>query len=94
MTRRQSLQAGAVAGMGVGLGGSGLLAVGGGSGGSSASPSAASRSTTTMPVTPKLSLGRTVVIGVAHAGQEFASPDAWVATGDPFMTPGLAATRT
>lgn len=39
----------------------------------------------------KLSLDRTVVISVAYAGQAFASPDAWVAMGDPFMTPELIA---
>ena len=39
----------------------------------------------------KLSLDRTNVIAVAYAGQGFASPDAWVAAGDPFMTPDLIA---
>jgi hypothetical protein len=39
----------------------------------------------------KLSLDRTVVISVAYATQAFASPDAWVAMGDPFMTPELIA---
>jgi peptide/nickel transport system substrate-binding protein len=37
----------------------------------------------------KRSLDRKKVIEVAFAGQGFASPDAWVAMGDPFMTPEL-----
>ena len=39
----------------------------------------------------KFSLDRKIVIDVAYAGQAFASPDAWVAMGDPFMTPELEA---
>ena len=33
----------------------------------------------------KLSLDRKIVTDVAYAGEAFASPDAWVAKGDPFM---------
>lgn len=39
----------------------------------------------------KLSQDREIVLNVAYAGQGFISPDAWVATGDSFMTPELIA---
>ena len=37
----------------------------------------------------KLSLDRKIVTDVAYAGEAFASPDAWVAMGDPFMDDAL-----
>ena len=39
----------------------------------------------------KLSVDRSYVINIAYAGQGFASPDAWVAEGDPFMNDALIA---
>jgi peptide/nickel transport system substrate-binding protein len=42
----------------------------------------------------KLSLDRKVVMDVAYAGQAFASPDAWVAMGDPFMDDALTTAAT
>jgi peptide/nickel transport system substrate-binding protein len=42
----------------------------------------------------KLSLDRKTVIDVAYAGQAFASPDAWVAMGDPFMDDSLTTMAT
>ena len=39
----------------------------------------------------KAALDRKVVMDVAYAGQAFASPDAWVAMGDPFMDAALNA---
>jgi peptide/nickel transport system substrate-binding protein len=37
----------------------------------------------------KRSLDRQAVVNIAFAGQGFVSPDAWLATGDPWMTPEL-----
>ena len=39
----------------------------------------------------KAALDRKIVMDVAYAGQAFSSPDAWVATGDPFMDAALNA---
>jgi peptide/nickel transport system substrate-binding protein len=39
----------------------------------------------------KLSIDRNYVINIAYSGQGFASPDAWVADGDPFMNDALTA---
>jgi peptide/nickel transport system substrate-binding protein len=42
----------------------------------------------------KLSLDRKIVMDVAYAGEAFASPDAWVAMGDPFMDDALTTAAT